>query len=95
MTSPAKKTIKLWEKVCDLMKIERQRGGVYDVSTYIISTITSHKPGCIDMDLETIVGIQTDEPLKRSIMPFGGYRMVSNSLNAYDKKRRPKCGKCI
>ena len=71
------------------MKIEHQRGGVYDVSTYIISTITSHKPGYIDRDLETIVGIQTDEPLKRSIIPFGGYRMVSNSLNAYGKKRRP------
>ncbi|RDU57434.1 formate C-acetyltransferase [Helicobacter sp. MIT 99-5507] len=89
LVSPTKKTIKLWEKVCDLMKIERQRGGVYDVSTDIISTITSHKPGYIDKDLESIVGVQTDEPLKRSIMPFGGYRMVLSSLDAYGKKEDP------
>ncbi len=89
LSQPTKNTIKLWDKVCDLMKIERQRKGVYDVSTDIISTITSHKPGYIDKDLEVIVGIQTDEPLKRSIMPFGGYRMVLNSLNAYDKKEDP------
>ena len=89
LASPTQKTIKLWEKVCDLMKIERQRGGVYDVSTDIISTIVSHKPGYIDIDLESIVGIQTDEPLKRSIMPFGGYRMVLTSLEAYNKKEDP------
>ncbi len=89
LSPPTSNTIKLWEKVCDLMRIERQRNGVYDVSTDIISTITSHKPGYIDKDLEVIVGIQTDEPLKRSIMPFGGYRMVLNSLHAYDKKEDP------
>ncbi len=89
LSTPTKNTITLWNKVCELMKIERQRKGVYDVSTDIISTITSHKPGYIDKDLEAIVGLQTDEPLKRSIMPFGGYRMVLSSLKAYDKKEDP------
>lgn len=85
LAEPTSATKTLWQKVCDLMKIERERGGVYDVSTDIISTITAHKAGYIDKDLETIVGLQTDEPLKRSIMPFGGYRMVQTSLKAYNK----------
>lgn len=89
LAAPTKATLKLWEKVCGLMKIERARKGVYDVSTDIISTITAHGPGYIDKDLEQIVGLQTDEPLKRSIMPFGGYRMVLTSLKAYDKKEDP------
>ena len=89
LTAPSEATKKLREKVCELMKIERQRKGVYDVSTDIISTITAHKPGYIDKNLETIVGLQTDEPLKRAIMPFGGYRMVLSSLAAYDKKEDP------
>lgn len=89
LSAPTDNTLKLWDRVCELMKLERQRKGVYDVSTDIISTITSHKPGYINKDLETIVGIQTDEPLKRSIMPFGGYRMVVSSLQAYDKKENP------
>jgi len=85
LAKPTKSTLTLWDKVCALMKIERERKGVYDVSTDTISTITAHKPGYIDKDLEVIVGLQTDEPLKRAIMPFGGYRMVLTSLNAYDK----------
>ncbi len=89
LSAPTVATQKLWEKVCGLMKIERQRKGVYDVSNDIISTITAHKPGYIDKDLETIVGLQTDEPLKRAIMPFGGYRTVLTSLEAYDKKEDP------
>lgn len=86
LCAPTSATKQLWERVCGLMKLERERKGVYDVSTDIISTITSHKAGYIDKDLEVIVGLQTDEPLKRAIMPFGGYRMVLNSLKAYDKQ---------
>ncbi|MGI5958806.1 MAG: formate C-acetyltransferase [Massiliimalia sp.] len=86
LAAPTEATKKLWDKVSELMKVERERKGVYDVSTDIISTITSHDAGYIDKDLETIVGLQTDEPLKRAIMPFGGYRMVKTSLAAYDKK---------
>lgn len=86
LAGPTAATTKLWEQVCELMKVERERKGVYDVSTDIISTISSHDAGYINKDLETIVGLQTDEPLKRAIMPFGGYRMVKTSLAAYDKE---------
>lgn len=90
LTAPTENTKKLWNRVCDLMKVERERKGVYDVSTNIISTITAHDAGYIDKALETIVGLQTDEPLKRAIMPFGGYRMVKTSLAAYDKEEDPE-----
>ncbi len=89
LAGPTEATTKLWEQVCELMKVERERKGVYDVSTDIISTISSHDAGYINKDLETIVGLQTDEPLKRAIMPFGGYRMVKTSLAAYDKEENP------
>jgi formate C-acetyltransferase len=86
LAGPTENTKKLWDRVCELMKVERQRKGVYDVSTDVISTISAHDAGYINKDLETIVGLQTDEPLKRAIMPFGGYRMVKTSLQAYDKE---------
>ena len=78
-------TKKLWDNLSGKMKIERERGGVYDVDEKTISTIASHKPGYINKDLEKIVGLQTDEALKRAIMPFGGIRLVHNSLKAYGK----------
>ncbi len=71
------------------MQEERKRGGVYDIDEGTISTVTSHGPGYIDKSLETIVGIQTDEPLKRAIIPFGGIRMVNTSLKAYGRKLDP------
>lgn len=86
LAPPTEKTKKLWGKVLDLMKQERDAGGVLDIDEKTISTIASHKPGYIDADLEEIVGLQTDAPLKRAIMPFGGIRMVHTSLEAYDKK---------
>ncbi|NMA65360.1 MAG: formate C-acetyltransferase, partial [Clostridiaceae bacterium] len=89
LTSPTEKTIKLWSKVKDLMEAERQKGGVLDIDTQTISTINSHKAGYIDKDLEEIVGLQTDEPLKRAIMPFGGIRMVRSSLKAYGREMDP------
>jgi formate C-acetyltransferase len=69
-----------------LMEQERAKGGVLDIDTHTISTIASHKPGYIDKPNEEIVGLQTDEPLKRAIMPFGGIRMVKTSLKAYDRE---------
>ena len=90
LTNPTDTTSKLWQHVCELMKTERARGGVLDISNDTISTITSHKPGYIDKELEVIVGLQTDEPLKRAIMPFGGYRMVLTSLKAYNKPEDPQ-----
>jgi formate C-acetyltransferase len=86
LVGPTEKTKKLWKKVSDLMALERERGGVLDIDEKRISTITSHQAGYIDKELEEIVGLQTDEPLKRAIMPFGGIRMVHNSLEAYNRK---------
>lgn len=85
LSSPADKTKKLWNQVSELMKEEHKRGGVYDIDADTISTVDAHEAGYIDKELETIVGLQTDAPLKRAIIPFGGYRMVTSSLKAYDK----------
>ena len=89
LTEPTKKTLALWAKVKELMEQERAKGGVLDIDTHTISTIASHKPGYIDRPNEEIVGLQTDEPLKRAIMPFGGIRMVKTSLKAYDREMDP------
>ena len=78
-------TEKLWKEVLDLFEEERKKG-VLDVSCDVASTITSHAPGYIDKDLETIVGLQTDSPLKRAIMPEGGIRIVEKSCEAYGYK---------
>ena len=86
LQKPTERTQKLWEKLCQKLKTERERGGVYDIDEKTISGITSHAAGYIDKDLETIVGIQTDSPLKRAIMPFGGIRLVYKSLEAYGKE---------
>ena len=86
LTGATDKTKKLWNKVSDLMTQERENGGVLDIDENKISTIISHKAGYIDEELEEIVGMQTDAPLKRAIMPFGGIRMVHSSLDAYGRK---------
>ncbi|MGA7934982.1 MAG: formate C-acetyltransferase [Kovacikia sp.] len=79
----------LWHKVTTLMAQERQTG-ILDADTAIVSTITSHSPGYIDQNLERIVGLQTDKPLKRAIMPFGGIRVVKASLEAYGYTLDPR-----
>ncbi|MBQ7792006.1 MAG: formate acetyltransferase, partial [Clostridia bacterium] len=89
LAKPTERTTALWQELSARMKTERERGGVYDIDEKTISTISSHKPGYINKDLEQIVGVQTDEPLKRAIMPFGGIRLVYNSLEAYGKKMDP------
>jgi len=76
-------TRKLWERVQQLLKEERDRGGLYSVDKDIVASITSHLPGYIDKSLEKIVGLQTDEPLKRALMPYGGIRMINNAAKAY------------
>ncbi|MDX8364098.1 formate C-acetyltransferase [Cytobacillus sp. IB215665] len=83
LAPPTLKTTQLWDKVLELMKKERDNGGVLDIDTRTVSTITSHEPGYIDKNLESVVGLQTDEPLKRSIQPFGGIRMVKDACKAY------------
>ena len=79
-------TKKLWNKVLKLYEKEKEKGGVLDVDTETRSDIDAYKPGYIDKDLEKIVGLQTDEPLKRAIMPEGGIRIVEKSCNAYGYK---------
>ncbi|MGW3989178.1 formate C-acetyltransferase [Streptomyces sp. NPDC004830] len=82
LTGPTDRTVTVWGKVSELFPEERRRG-ILDVDTATPSTITSHAPGFIDRDRELIVGLQTDAPLKRAIMPNGGLRMVENGLRAY------------
>ena len=83
-------TKKLWDEILELQKEEHARGGVYDADTKIVSTLTSHKPGYIDKDLEQIVGLQTDAPLKRGLQPFGGIKMAEQALNLYGYQLDPE-----
>ena len=83
-------TKKLWEIVCDLTKKELAAGGVLNADTKIVSTLTSHGAGYLDKDLEKIVGLQTDEPFKRALQPFGGIRMSEGALEMYGYKIDPQ-----
>ena len=94
LTEPTEKTKKLWEEVLELYKKEKEApGGVLDIDTKTISTVSSHEAGYIDKDLEEIVGLQTDSPLKRAIMPFGGIKIVEKSCQAYGKEVDPEVDK--
>ena len=90
LAGPTERTIKLWDKVKALMAQEHAAGGVLDFDTRIISDITSHAPGYVDRELELIVGLQTDKPLKRAIMPFGGIRVVRTSVEEHGGKLDPE-----
>ena len=81
-------TKKVWNKLTEMFKIERQRG-IYEAETKIPQAIDAYKAGYIDKDAEVIVGLQTDKPLKRAIFPKGGLRMVKNSLEAFGYKIDP------
>ena len=78
----SEKTRKVWNKLTEMFKVEREKG-VYDTETKFPQSITTYGPGYIDKDNEVVVGLQTDAPLKRGIFPKGGIRMVENSLEAY------------
>ncbi len=87
LAGPTEKTKKLWDEVLELYKKEKaSKGGVLDIDTKTISSVNSHEAGYIDKDLEEIVGLQTDAPLKRAIMPYGGIRIVEKACAAYDRK---------
>lgn len=90
LAEPTDATKKLWEECCELFKQERENGGVVDMDTKIISSITSHDAGYIDKNLETIVGLQTDKPLKRSMQPFGGIRMAEGACKSYGYEVDPE-----
>ena len=83
LAGPTEATTTLWDQVMDLYKVERENGGVVDMDTKIVSTITSHAPGYLNKELETIVGFQTDAPFKRSLQPFGGIRTAQSAAAAY------------
>lgn len=83
LEGPTEATTKLWDEVMELTNKERDNGGVLEMDTDTISTITSHGPGYLDKDLEVIVGFQTDKPFKRSLQPFGGVRMAEGALKTH------------
>ena len=82
LAGPTERTTALWARLGELFPIERERG-VYDVDVHTPAGITAHAPGYIDREHELIVGLQTDAPLKRAIMPYGGWRLVAAGLKAY------------
>ena len=86
LAGPTEATKTLWAQVMDLSKQEREAGGVLDMDTKIVSSITSHAAGYLNKDLEQIVGFQTDKPFKRSLQPYGGIRMAQNACheNGYE-----------
>ncbi|WP_084125798.1 formate C-acetyltransferase [Demequina sp. NBRC 110054] len=89
LAGPTERTTAVWEKLSAMFPEEREKG-VYDVDFETPATITAHKPGYIDQDNEVIVGLQTDAPLKRAIMPFGGWRMVVKELETYGYPVKPE-----
>ena len=88
LAAASDRTSLLWDKVSFSMDVERQQG-ILDADTQVPAGITAHAPGYIAPDLEQIVGLQTDQPLKRAIMPLGGIRVVQKSLEAYGYKLNP------
>ena len=94
LAGTTEKTNKLWDEVLELYKKEHDsRGGVLDIDTKTVSTVSAHEAGYIDRELEEIVGLQTDAPLKRAIMPFGGIRIVEKSCEAYGRQVDPETDK--
>lgn len=90
LAGPTEETLTLWDQVSDLNRQEQQAGGVLDMDTKVVSTITSHDAGYLDKDLEKIVGFQTEKPFKRSLQPFGGIRMSELSAESYGYKIDPE-----
>ncbi|QKJ47692.1 formate C-acetyltransferase [Proteus vulgaris] len=93
LAGSTKATDTLWEQVMEGIKIENRTHAPVDFDTSVASTITSHDAGYISKDLEQIVGLQTDAPLKRAIIPFGGIRMVESSCQAYNRELDPELKK--
>lgn len=90
LEGPTESTNTLWEKLQKLQKEERAKGGVLDMETEVVSSLTAYGPGYLDKDLEKVVGLQTDKPLKRAFMPYGGIRMSEESCETYGYKPSEK-----
>lgn len=90
LEGPTELTNTLWEKLQKLQKEERAKGGVLDMETEVVSSLTAYGPGYLDKDLEKVVGLQTDKPLKRAFMPYGGIRMSEEACETYGYKPSEK-----
>lgn len=90
LEGPTKSTNTLWGKLQKLQKEERAKGGVLDMETEVVSSLTAYGPGYLDKDLEKVVGLQTDKPLKRAFMPYGGIRMSEEACETYGYKPSEK-----
>jgi len=93
LAGPTEATNKLWDKLSQLQKEERAKGGVLDMDTDIVTGLTSHGAGYLDKDLEKIVGLQTDKPLKRAFMPYGGIKMAEQACQMYGYEPSPELHK--
>ena len=89
LAGPTERTLRLWDKLSEMFKVEREKG-VYDAEQKLPQTLTTYGPGYISQDDEVIVGLQTDAPLKRGIFPKGGIRMVETALESYGYKLDPE-----
>ena len=93
LAGPTEATNKLWGKLKELQIEARKKGGVLDCETEVVTSLTAYGPGYIDesmKDLEKVVGIQTDKPLKRAFMPYGGIKMAQQAAESYGYKVNPK-----
>lgn len=90
LEGPTESTNTLWTKLQKLQKEERAKGGVLDMETEVVSSLTAYGPGYLDKDLEKVVGLQTDKPLKRAFMPYGGIRMSEEACETYGYKPSEK-----
>ncbi|MDN3019322.1 formate C-acetyltransferase [Paenibacillus sp. BSR1-1] len=90
LTGATESTKQLWAQVMELTKQERENGGVLEMDTETVSSITSHGPGYLDEELEKVVGVQTDKPFNRSMQPFGGIRMAKAACEAYGYQLNPE-----
>ena len=93
LAGPTEATKVLWKKVSDLQKEERAKGGVLDMETEVVTSLTAYGAGYIDnqtKDLEKVVGLQTDKPLKRAFMPYGGIKMAEQACTTYGYTPSPK-----
>lgn len=90
LEGPKESTNTLWAELQKLQKEERAKGGVLDMETEVVSSLTAYGPGYLDKDLEKVVGLQTDKPLKRAFMPYGGIRMSEEACETYGYKPSEK-----
>ena len=90
LKGPSAKTDQLWDELKVLLARELDSGGVLDADTKVVGTVASHGAGYINKDLETVVGVQTDKPLKRAMLPYGGYRIAQKALQAHGRDMDPE-----